>query len=206
MPAVLVTGAARGIGKATVTRLAGSGWDVWAGVRRPEDGEALISGARDGARAGRVRLVAERPDLDADDRRLQRLQVGLEGMADALRLELAPWGTRVVIVEPAQTDTDMWQRAEANLEATVATLRPEHRELYRKHIEGFGKSIPRARKLASPPDGVAAVIETALTARRPKARYVVGTPARIQAVMAQLTPTAVLDLALRVGSGVPRHP
>ena len=130
---------------------------------------------------------------------------GLEGMADALRLELR-LGIRVVIVEPAQTDTDMWQRAEADLEATVATLTPEHRELYRKHIEGFRKSIPRARKLASPPDGVAAVIETALTARRPKARYVVGTPARIQAVMAQLTPTAVLDLALRVGSGVPRRP
>jgi hypothetical protein len=50
------------------------------------------------------------------------------------------------------------------------------------------------------------VIGTALTARRPKPRYVVGMPARIQAVMAQLTPTPVLDAALRVGTGVPRRP
>jgi NAD(P)-dependent dehydrogenase (short-subunit alcohol dehydrogenase family) len=34
MPSVLVTGAARGIGRATVLRLAAAGWDVTAGVRR----------------------------------------------------------------------------------------------------------------------------------------------------------------------------
>src|SRR3954462_7436265 len=45
MPSVLVTGAARGIGRATVLRLAGAGWDVVAGVRRPEDGEAVAAAA-----------------------------------------------------------------------------------------------------------------------------------------------------------------
>jgi NAD(P)-dependent dehydrogenase (short-subunit alcohol dehydrogenase family) len=43
MPSVLVTGAARGIGAATVRRLAGAGWDVLAGVRRPEDAEPLVA-------------------------------------------------------------------------------------------------------------------------------------------------------------------
>lgn len=41
MRSVLVTGASRGIGEATVLRLAGAGWRVFAGVRRPEDGESL---------------------------------------------------------------------------------------------------------------------------------------------------------------------
>src|SRR3954468_5047164 len=53
MPSVLVTGAARGIGRATVLRLAGAGWDVVAGVRRLEDGEALAAAAG----AGRVTPV-----------------------------------------------------------------------------------------------------------------------------------------------------
>src|SRR6476469_4512730 len=39
----------------------------------------------------------------------------LAGLADALRLELAPWGVRVVLIEPAQTDTALWRKAQAAL-------------------------------------------------------------------------------------------
>ncbi|HEY8582216.1 MAG TPA: SDR family NAD(P)-dependent oxidoreductase, partial [Capillimicrobium sp.] len=45
MPSVLVTGASRGIGRETALRLAARGWAVHAGVRRPEDGEALRAAA-----------------------------------------------------------------------------------------------------------------------------------------------------------------
>src|SRR4051794_13724525 len=41
VPSVLITGAARGIGRATASRLAAAGWDVFAGVRREADGEAV---------------------------------------------------------------------------------------------------------------------------------------------------------------------
>jgi NAD(P)-dependent dehydrogenase (short-subunit alcohol dehydrogenase family) len=41
MPTVLVTGAARGIGRAISARLASSDWDVLAGVRRTEDAAAI---------------------------------------------------------------------------------------------------------------------------------------------------------------------
>ena len=43
MPTVLITGAARGIGRATAIALAAKGWDVIAGVRRAEDGESLAA-------------------------------------------------------------------------------------------------------------------------------------------------------------------
>lgn len=48
MPTVLITGASTGIGRATVLRLAGSGWTVLAGVRRAEDGERLVAEASPG--------------------------------------------------------------------------------------------------------------------------------------------------------------
>src|SRR5689334_16667893 len=43
MPSVLVTGAGRGIGKSIVEHLAGSGWDVIAGVRNERDAAAVIA-------------------------------------------------------------------------------------------------------------------------------------------------------------------
>ncbi len=130
----------------------------------------------------------------------------LEGMADALRMEVRPWGIKVALVEPAQTDTDMWRGAEDELEATIGTLSDAHRRLYAKHIEGFRKSIPLSQKLSVPPDRVAAVVERALTATRPRARYVVGAGPRAQAALAGVTPTPVMDAVLRRFAGVPRRP
>lgn len=276
MPAVLVTGAARGIGRAAVERLAYAGWDVVAGVRRAEDGEALrssrvtpvvlditdpeqvaslaaslperldaavnnagvvVSGPMEGVplddlrRQLEVNVVGQvavaqavLPRLRASRGRLvfvsslsgrvatpmtgpyNASKFALEGLADAMRLELHPWKVRVVLVEPAQTDTAMWRDAESALEESVAALTPEHRELYAKHIEGSRKMIPRSQKMAAPAEGVAATIERALTARRPRARYVVGAGPRVQGALAHLTPAPLRDAALRAATGVPRRP
>ena len=111
----------------------------------------------------------------------------------------------VVLIEPAQTDTDLWRKAEAALDADLDRLTAAHRELYAGHIEGARRTIPRAQKLATPVEGVVAAIERALTARRPRARYVVGRSPQVQSVLVRLTPTPVLDAALRAASGVPRR-
>jgi NAD(P)-dependent dehydrogenase (short-subunit alcohol dehydrogenase family) len=43
MPSVLVTGAARGIGRSIATHLAATGWEVIAGVRTEENGAAIMA-------------------------------------------------------------------------------------------------------------------------------------------------------------------
>jgi len=129
----------------------------------------------------------------------------LEGMADALRMELAPWGVKVALVEPAQTDTDLWRTADDDAERATQLLMPHQRELYARHIAGFRKTIPRSQRMASPVLSVAVAIERALTDRRPRARYLVGANARAQTRLAQLTPPPVLDLVIRAATGVPRR-
>ncbi|WP_183093215.1 SDR family oxidoreductase [Nocardioides stalactiti] len=274
MPSVLITGASRGIGRTTALRLAASGWDVYAGVRRTEDGDELRKESSritpvvvDVTDAEQVAaLAAQVPTLDAlvnnagvavmgpleglpieDVRRqleinvigqvavtqalLPRLRASrgrivftsslsgrvvtpltgaynaskfaLEAVADALRMELRPWGIKVSLVEPAQVATDIWHNAADDLDQAEASMTPAARDLYRDHFAGFRKTIPLSQKLAAPVDDVARSIEKALTARRPRARYVVGIGPRAQLVMTGASPTAVQDAVLRKALGVP---
>jgi hypothetical protein len=85
-------------------------------------------------------------------------------------------------------------------------MAPAHRELYGKHVAGWRKTIPRSLRMAKPVDTVAESIERALTAKRPRARYVVGTGPRIQSALVQLMPTPARDALLSVAAGVPRRP
>jgi NAD(P)-dependent dehydrogenase (short-subunit alcohol dehydrogenase family) len=130
----------------------------------------------------------------------------LEAGADALRLEVKAWGIRVVVVEPAQTDTDMWRTADDELLKTEAAMTPEHRQLYAKHLAATKKVIPMARKMAIPTDKVVAVVNEALTARRPRARYVVGLGPKLQAALVTNIPTALRDRLLSTMTRMPRRP
>jgi NAD(P)-dependent dehydrogenase (short-subunit alcohol dehydrogenase family) len=127
----------------------------------------------------------------------------LEAAADALRMELRPWHIRVAVVEPAQTDTDMWRTANDMVEQAEAALTADQRDLYGRHITGFKKTIPLSQKLAVPTEKVSAVVEEALTARRPRARYVVGVGPKLQVALMTNLPTRMRDLLLRKISGQP---
>src|SRR5689334_8888079 len=127
----------------------------------------------------------------------------LEAAADALRMELRPWHIGVSIVEPSQTDTDMWRTADDMVARAEAMLTTEQRDLYARHIAGIKKRVPLAQKLAVPTEKVSAVVEEALTARRPRARYVVGVGPRLQMVAMTHMPTRIRDRLLRVISGSP---
>lgn len=277
MSSVLISGASRGIGRATALRLARAGWTVYATVRNVADGEELVAAATgaelvplqldvtsdeqiaalDGALPTRLDAIVNNAGivvsgpletLSAADLReqfevnvvgavaltnlvLPRLRAShgrivfvsslsgmistpmtgaynaskfaLEAIADAWRLELRPWGIKVALVEPAMTDTDLWRQAPETLETEAAGMAAEHRELYADHLEGMRRTIPRIQKMAKPVDGVAAAIEKALTASRPRARYPVGVDVKVQAALSGVTPDRVKDAAFGRLTGMP---
>jgi NAD(P)-dependent dehydrogenase (short-subunit alcohol dehydrogenase family) len=130
----------------------------------------------------------------------------LEGLADALRIELRPWGIKVIIVEPSSTDTDLWRTALEQLDRTEAALSAEHRRLYARHVTGMRRTTKLIQKQAVPVANVVATVEHALTDPRPRARYPVGAVSKIQLAMRAATPTPVMDAALARLTGVPRKP
>lgn len=117
----------------------------------------------------------------------------VEGLADVLRGELRPWHIDVAVVEPGPTDTGPWREIQSMLEAMEEGLSTTHRELYAQHIRGMLKLVNTLQSRTAPPDVVARVVERALTARRPRARYAAGTQAQAMVTMNAILPTRVND-------------
>lgn len=268
---VVVTGASTGIGRACALRLDRMGWRVFAGVRRPADGEALRAKASarllpveldvtDEASIARAAgLVAESAGdaglaglvnnagisvagplefLPIEELRRQlevnvtgqvavtqaflplirkgngrivfmgsisgRLatpflgpyaasKFALEAIADALRVELRPWGIRVSIVEPGSIATPIWEKGQDAADELEQQLSPRGHELYDPAIAAVRQAARDAAARGVPPGRVAKAVAHALTARRAKTRYLVGNDARLQLTMASLLPDRARD-------------
>jgi NAD(P)-dependent dehydrogenase (short-subunit alcohol dehydrogenase family) len=98
----------------------------------------------------------------------------LEALSDSLRIELAPFGVRVVVIEPSSSPTHIWytsmERARARLEQYRGQGSP-----YERLLTVMEKSAGRlaAGRGGFPPQRFADTVERILTSRRPRARYVI---------------------------------
>ncbi|MBE7520449.1 MAG: SDR family oxidoreductase [Thermoflexaceae bacterium] len=268
---VVITGASTGIGRACALRLDRMGWRVFAGVRRPADGEALRAKASarllpveldvtDEASIGRaagqaveatgdeglgglvnnagISVAGPLEFLPLEELRRQlevnvtgqvavtqaflplirkgngrivfmgsisgRLatpflgpyaasKFALEAIADALRVELRPWDIPVSIVEPGSIATPIWDKGQDAADELEQQLSPQGHELYDPAIAAVRQAARDAAARGVPPGRVARAVAHALTARRPKTRYLVGNDARLQLAMASLLPDRARD-------------
>src|SRR3954471_24886527 len=268
---VVITGASTGFGEATALQLDKAGFRVFAGVRKPEDGDRLraagvtvvqpldVTNADDIAAA--VKTVEEGlggaplrgivnnagvgiggplEALALDDFRrtlevnttsqlavtqaflpLLRRSRGrvvnmssiggrvaqpfagpyiaskfaLEGVSDVLRAELIGWGIEVIAIEPGTIATPIWEKSSREAENVLDGLTPEQRDLYGKRLAKAAKMIERQNKRGAPPEKVAEAVEKALTASRPKPRYLVG-DARVLLGLKRVLPTRWFDRLL----------
>lgn len=273
---VLITGASKGIGRAAALHLDKLGFKVFAGVRKPEDGEALRREASDRLRpvqidvtdsaqiaaaaayigqiagdAGLYGLVNNAgvgvgfpiEILPLDDLRYQmevnffgqvavtqammpliRKATGrivnissvgglmvvpmagaysaskfaLEALTDSLRMELRPWGIKVVAIEPGEIATPIWDTMIKYAEDRADTISEEDARHYRQRMEKTRDTIQRGLKYAAPPQIVADVIGRALTVKHPRARYLVGLDARLMVSWMRYLPAGLRDRLLSV--------
>lgn len=118
---------------------------------------------------------------------------GLEAVGDVFRRELRPWGIKVAIIEPGSIATPIWERGDAEVDALAERAGDGHAELYGEASAAFREVARKTGKRGIPPERVATKIEHALTAKRPRTRYLVGADARGQALVARVLPDRLID-------------
>ena len=119
---------------------------------------------------------------------------GLEAFSDSLRRELRSQGVDVIAIEPGGIKTPIWKKGN-ELAAEMAQEAPAHGEqLYGRLIDAVRRETVKIEQVRGlPPRTVAEVIGTALTAERPRARYVIGRDAKQRAVAGRILPDRVMD-------------
>jgi NAD(P)-dependent dehydrogenase (short-subunit alcohol dehydrogenase family) len=117
----------------------------------------------------------------------------LEAVTDAMRREVGPHGVHVVSIEPGGVSTPVWDKSRAEAERVLAAMPADVRRRYDGLIAGILDLAERLARDGLPPEAVAEVVADALTARRPRTRYVIGGQAKAQAMLARLLPDRVID-------------
>lgn len=119
---------------------------------------------------------------------------GLEALSDVLRMEVAGFGVKVVVVEPGFFKTDIERRAQDQ-----ATERGDARadSPYQAAYARAGQLAGAIASVAPPPDRVARTIVGAVEARRPLQRYLVGVDALAIASLEPVLPRQVTDALMR---------
>jgi len=269
-PNVLITGASTGIGKACALYLARKGFRVFAGVRKPDDGDKLqqeesaitplvidVTDAAsirkasgefgDGDLHGLVNNAGvsvagplEFLPLEEFRRQLEVNVTGqlavtqaflpnirrargrivftgsvsglsaapilgpyaaskhaLEALTDSLRVELAPFGIHVAILEPGAIKTPIWDKGIRANQSVFDSMPEQARRLYGSVVEAVNRIAEELGRTGDPPVKVAEAVHHALTARHPRTRYRMGKHALFVKLASQLVPDKLRDFFVR---------
>ena len=258
---VLITGASTGIGQALALHLDQSGWQVFAGVRRQSDGDALQAQS-----TGRlIPLILDVTQADTIERALEAVGKGaqgqlhalinnagiafsgplestpqsqvqnlfqvnvlgnfavtqaflplirqargrivnmspvsglfaapgltayaaskfaVEGMTESLRVELAPFGVKVISIAPGKINTPIWDKAKRLNDTINAGLSPALRASYQPLLTFYEHYADN--EAGTPVDVLVNAVMHALTSPDPDARYVIGRAAKVRALLNRL--------------------
>jgi NAD(P)-dependent dehydrogenase (short-subunit alcohol dehydrogenase family) len=117
----------------------------------------------------------------------------LEAVSDSLRRELRHC-VEVIVIEPGGVKTPIWQKGSSEADRMLEAMPEAGRQIYGDVIAAVRKeTVKIERDRGLPPEAVAEVICKALTARRPKTRYLVGRDAKLRAALAKRLPDRAMD-------------
>ncbi len=126
----------------------------------------------------------------------------VEAVADALRVETAPFGVRVVTIEPGPIDTKFAERARSIVGPLIARPGP-YRGFYANAEKAMDGDFRRGHL---PPESVARVVVDAIESPRPRTRYRMTWLARSLIALKRALPDRWLDRMMRFSLKLPSGP
>ena len=118
----------------------------------------------------------------------------LEGVSDSLRRELRHLGVDVILIEPGGVKTPIWKKGSALADEMAADMPPEAVQLYGPMMDFLrAETVKIGERTGIDASEVAKVIGTAMTASRPKTRYLVGREAKSRWAVAKRIPDRAMD-------------
>lgn len=121
----------------------------------------------------------------------------LAALSDALRVELSPWGLRVILIEPGPVATPIWGKGAAMAEIDRAAI--GNYSQYMRYVARARARFGDGQRRGVAPGVVARVIADALATPRPRARYLVARNGMAIAGIARLAPDWLRDWLLTGG-------
>lgn len=117
----------------------------------------------------------------------------MEAFTDALRLELSPWGINVSAIEPTVINTAIWGKVHEWNNMMFEELPSHAKELYIDKMKQSEQASLDQESTGVSPQMVAEKITHALTASKPKTRYLVGKSARLYDFISRFAPDRLRD-------------
>jgi short-subunit dehydrogenase len=129
----------------------------------------------------------------------------VEAFSDALRMEVAQFGIEVVLIEPGPVKTPWNDTAAGSLGEAASGSGTDPYAAYKAAV---GVSFSRATsgplaRLGSDAQDIARVITRAVTAQRPRTRYLINPVAKSVVTMNRLLPGRAYDAVIRRQYGLP---
>jgi NAD(P)-dependent dehydrogenase (short-subunit alcohol dehydrogenase family) len=122
---------------------------------------------------------------------------GVRAFSDSLRRELGHFGIRVSLVEPGAVATPIWEKSAKRAGRTFRNAPPEAMERYAPLVGALREAARQSAAGGIPAVEVAQVVQHALTAKKPRAHYLVGRDARQVALADWLLPASAMDWLIR---------
>jgi NAD(P)-dependent dehydrogenase (short-subunit alcohol dehydrogenase family) len=126
----------------------------------------------------------------------------LEALAESQRHEFKRSGTpiRVSLIEPGEVKTAIWDKADSSIEEITRVLDDVGLRRYQWLLDQARGFIDEGREKGVPAAKVADAVEHALTADKPKARYLVGPDAKLSGHLITRLPDQLRDALVHMSS------